>query len=64
MTEREYIEKLRDAAADYIRAIEQNQRHAGPRAAARRWHTMRDNLSVFTMHDLCERWIQTSGEKK
>ncbi|TXH52856.1 MAG: hypothetical protein E6Q97_14645 [Desulfurellales bacterium] len=63
MTEAEYIQTIRDAAAAYIRSLDQDSRHAGPRGAARRWRGLMDTMSPHTMLALCERWVCTNGGK-
>ena len=56
MTEREYVETLRNAARDYLSQIKAPDDDM--KRATERWHELRASMSPFTFVRLCDAWLQ------
>jgi hypothetical protein len=62
MTEREYIQAIRDAAARYVEVIREPTAHEEDGAARiRRREAIKEKLGAFTAIELCDAWLRSSG---
>ncbi len=61
MTEREYVQTLRDAAEAYIDAVRKwgdGEPLENHRAALQRWESLRDKISPWTVVRTAEAWLE------
>ena len=60
MTEAEYVQTIRDAAAGYIEVIrDPSAQESGQRI--RRWWAITEKLSPHTVIALCDAWLEKQG---
>ena len=60
MTERKYIQAIRDAATAYVEVIRDPKAFQDAGARIRRWWTIREKLGAHTVVRLCDAWLAQS----
>jgi hypothetical protein len=60
MTEREYVEKIKDVASNYQAVIAKQTWHEGDTAAIQHWQSMKEKLSPRTAIEMCNAWLEAN----
>lgn len=64
MTEREYVQFLKDTAAEYISVVERLQRESwqvGDKERMERWPNAKAMLSPFAMIQMADAWLAVNA---